>query len=90
VVAEKTVPMAVGRRGGGAANGGEGAAKGRRPIVTRDGKREQADVWPLGAMPAGTTIQGPAILAGSDATALVEEGWHGVVHPSGAVLLERA
>jgi N-methylhydantoinase A/oxoprolinase/acetone carboxylase beta subunit len=58
--------------------------------VTRDGKRAQADVWPLGEMSAGTKIAGPAILAGSDATALVEEGWNGVVHPSGAVLLERA
>jgi N-methylhydantoinase A len=90
VVAEKAVPMTAGARGGGAANGGEGAARGRRPIVTRDGKRAQADVWPLGEMSAGTKIAGPAILAGSDATALVEEGWNGVVHPSGAVLLERA
>jgi hypothetical protein len=34
-------------------------------------------------------VRGPAILAGLDATALVEQGWHGVVHVSGAVILER-
>jgi 5-oxoprolinase (ATP-hydrolysing) len=47
-------------------------------------------VWALGELAPGTTITGPAILAGSDATGLVEPGWRGVVHPSGAVLLERA
>jgi len=29
-------------------------------------------------------------LAGPDATGLIEPGWRGVVHPSGAVILERA
>lgn len=60
-----------------------------RAIVTRDGKSTIAEVWALGQIAAGTHVRGPAILAGHDATALVEEGWHGVVHPSGAVILER-
>ena len=64
---------------------------GRRAIVTRDGKRVRADVWPLGEMPPsnGRHLNGPAILAGADATGLIEPGWRGVVHPSGAVILER-
>ena len=62
----------------------------RRTIVTRDGKRVKADVWPLGAMPVGTRLNAPAVLAGPDATGLIEPGWRGVVHPSGAVILERA
>jgi N-methylhydantoinase A len=88
VVAERPVAAATGRRR--AAGGGEGAAKGTRAIVTRDGATVGAEVWPLGEMAPGTRIAGPAILAGLDATALVEPGWHGVVHPTGAVILERA
>jgi len=64
---------------------------GRRAIVTRDGKRVRADVWPLGNMPPsnGRHLNGPAVLAGADATGLIEPGWRGVVHPSGVVILER-
>jgi len=50
----------------------------------------KADVLPLDALPGGFTISGPAILAGRDATALIEPGWRGTVHDSGAVLVERA
>jgi len=63
---------------------------GRRMIVTRDGKRVRADVWPLGELPAGKKLNAPAVLAGPDATGLIEPGWRGVVHESGAVMLERA
>jgi N-methylhydantoinase A len=87
VVAERAVVLPAfdgGRRGG-----GEGAAKGRRMIVTRDGKRVRADVWPLGEMPAGRQLNAPAVLAGPDATGLIEPGWRGNVHASGAVILER-
>jgi N-methylhydantoinase A/oxoprolinase/acetone carboxylase beta subunit len=59
-------------------------------IVTRDGKRVPANVWSLGALPQGLEISGPAILAGPDATGLIEPGWRGVVHLSGAVMVERA
>jgi N-methylhydantoinase A len=89
VVAERPVSLpgfGTGWRGGG---GGEAAAKGRRTIVTRDGKRLKADIWPLGGLHAGLQINGPAILAGSDATGLIETGWRGIVHPSGAVIVER-
>ena len=87
VVAERAVVLPAfdgGRRGG-----GEGAAQGRRMIVTRDGKRVRADVWPLGEIPAGRQLNGPAVLAGPDATGLIEPGWRGTVHASGAVILER-
>ena len=88
VVAERSVSVPAfdqGRRRGGGAE----TAVGRRLIVTRDGKRVRADVWPLGEILAGRQLNAPAILAGPDATGLIEPGWRGVVHASGAVLLER-
>jgi N-methylhydantoinase A len=60
-----------------------------REIVTRDGTAVRAAVWPLGALSAGLELEGPAVLAGSDATGLIEPGWCGTVHPSGAVIVER-
>jgi N-methylhydantoinase A len=89
VVAERAVVLPAfdgGRRGGG---GGEGEAKGRQMIVTRDGKRVRADVWTLGEIAAGTHINAPAVLVGPDATGLIEPGWRGTVHASGAVILDR-
>ena len=85
VVAERPVFAAVARRAGIGM-----PSAGRRMIVTRDGKRVRADVWPLGELPAGRNLNAPAVLAGPDATGLIEPGWRGVVHPSGAVILERA
>jgi N-methylhydantoinase A len=61
---------------------------GWRKIVCR-GEEMQARVWALGELPRRITIEGPAILAGPDATALIEPGWAGTVHGSGAVLVER-
>jgi N-methylhydantoinase A len=85
VVAERPVrAAAVGRR----ADIGLPSA-GRRMIVTRDGKRVRADVWPLGEMPASRQLNAPAVLAGPDATGLIEPGWRGTVHASVAVILER-
>ena len=85
VVAERPVPgVPVGRRAGIGV-----PSAGRRMIVTRDGKRVRADVWPLGEMPAGRQLHAPAVLAGPDATGLIEPGWRGTVHASGAVILER-
>jgi N-methylhydantoinase A len=89
VVAETAAPVARGRGRRSAVPGGEGAARAHRDIVTPNGERVRADVWGLGAVAAGTELRGPAILAGADATGLVEPGWRGVAHPSGAVLLER-
>jgi N-methylhydantoinase A len=88
VVAERSASVAVGRRR--AAKGGAGAARAQRKIVTRAGASVNAEVWPLGELAAGQAVVGPAILAGHDATALIEPGWRGVVHDSGAVLLELA
>ena len=86
VVAERAVGAApVGRRAGIGV-----PSAGRRMIVTRDGKRVRADVWPLGEMPAGRLLNAPAVLAGPDATGFIEPGWRGTVHASGAVIVERA
>ncbi len=62
---------------------------GRRRITVR-GTTAHAQVWPLGELPARLRILGPAILAGPDATALIEPGWRGTVDRSGAVVVERA
>jgi N-methylhydantoinase A/oxoprolinase/acetone carboxylase beta subunit len=62
---------------------------GGRAIVV-GGRAVEAALWPLGGLPVGAEVRGPAILAGPDATALVEPGWHGQVHVSGAVVLERS
>jgi N-methylhydantoinase A len=59
-----------------------------RPITVHGGF-VRAQVWPLGELPSRLRINGPAILAGPDATALIETGWRGTVHGSGAVVLER-
>jgi N-methylhydantoinase A/oxoprolinase/acetone carboxylase beta subunit len=61
---------------------------GRRRIRIR-GTPVDAQVWPLGELPARLRITGPAIMAGPDATALIEPGWRGTVDASGAVVLER-
>jgi N-methylhydantoinase A len=60
-----------------------------RPITLRGG-RVSASVWALDDLATGVTIAGPAILAGRNATALIEPAWRGTVHPSGAVLVQRA
>jgi N-methylhydantoinase A len=86
VVAERGVrPPALGRR-----TGVGTPSAGRRKITLRDGRMVLADVWPLGELPAGRRISGPAILAGPDATGLIEPGWDGVVHESGALIVKRA
>ncbi len=85
VAAERpVVPPALGRRAGVGAPTPQ-----RRDIVTRDGSAVRAEVWPLGELPPGRKLKGPAVLAGPDATGLIEPGWRGTVHPSGAVIVER-
>jgi N-methylhydantoinase A/oxoprolinase/acetone carboxylase beta subunit len=50
------------------------------------GRGERA---PLDELSAGTTLEGPVMLDGGDATGRIEDGWRGVVHETGAVLLDR-
>jgi N-methylhydantoinase A/oxoprolinase/acetone carboxylase beta subunit len=65
-------------------------SRGRRSVVLgRGSKRVTAALWPLDDLGTGVTLDGPAILAGRDATALIESGWRGTVHASGAILVER-
>jgi len=60
-----------------------------RPITLR-AQRVTASVWALDTLAPGVTLTGPAILAGRDATALVEPEWRGTVHETGALVLEHA
>src|SRR3989475_4790434 len=59
-----------------------------RPITLRE-TRVSASGWALDDLAAGLTIAGPAILAGRDATPLIEPAWRGTLHPRGAGLVER-
>jgi len=61
---------------------------GRREIVLR-GEVVTAEVRSLDALPPGLSIAGPAVLAGGDATALIEPGWLVTVHAAGALVVER-
>jgi N-methylhydantoinase A len=38
----------------------------------------------------GRAVRGPAVIPGRDATVRIEDGWRGVVHPSGALVVERS
>ena len=60
-----------------------------RDVVIR-GHQQRAAVWPLDELPAGLVLAGPAVLAGRDATALLEPGWRATVHASGALVAKRA
>ena len=62
---------------------------GRRSILTRDGTRVEALVYPLDDLPSDLHIEGPAVLAGRDATALVEPGWRARTLRSALILIER-
>src|SRR5438309_2208689 len=65
-----------------------GAACGSRAVTLR-GAPATASLWALDELAAGVTLEGPAVLAGRDATGLIEPGWRGTVQDSGAVLVER-
>jgi N-methylhydantoinase A len=85
VVAERVGERPVlGRRQG----IGRPTPESRRIVV--GGREIRAQIWPLGELPPRLRIAGPAVLAGPDATALIEPGWRGTVHSTGAVVLERA
>ncbi|HEY6208037.1 MAG TPA: hydantoinase/oxoprolinase family protein [Gemmatimonadales bacterium] len=71
-----------------ATNRGARAPAGRRAI-TLNGERLTAGLWPLDDLAPGVTLDGPAVAAGRDATALIEPGWRGTAHRSGALVLER-
>ncbi len=66
---------------------------GARPVAHRsfdlDGRMAKVPVYERGALGAGDSLAGPAIITQLDATTLVEPGWNVAVHDSGALLLSR-
>jgi N-methylhydantoinase A len=89
VVAERSGGTPVLRRPAAPPSGQRpSGGRGRREVVVR-GETVVAEVWPLDDLPPGVSIAGPAILAGGDATAVVEPGWLATAHVSGAVVIER-
>jgi N-methylhydantoinase A len=67
-----------------------GNAKTGARNVWFDGGFRETSVWSRLALPAGATIEGPAILEQSDATTVIEPGHVGRVDPLGNVIVERA
>jgi N-methylhydantoinase A len=55
-----------------------------------DGGFRETSIWSRLALPAGATIQGPAILEQGDATTVIEPGHAGRVDKLGNVIVERA
>jgi N-methylhydantoinase A len=55
-----------------------------------DGGVRETSVWSRLALPAGATVQGPAILEQPDATTVIEPGHVGRVDKLGNVIVERA
>jgi N-methylhydantoinase A len=60
----------------------------RQPIALRSGAKE-ASVYDRTRLPAGTMLEGPAIVVQLDATTLVAPGWRATVHASGSLVLRR-
>jgi N-methylhydantoinase A len=58
------------------------------PVHLEKGATE-VPLYDRATLGAGDTIEGPAIISQLDATTLVQPGWTGEVHPSGAILLNR-
>jgi N-methylhydantoinase A len=71
------------------ASHGRSVATSRQRAVVIGGKSVSAAVWPLDDLPGGLVIQGPAVLAGRDATALIAPSWVATVHDSGALVARR-
>ena len=89
-VRESPLPQIMGNAGPAGTKRTTSKSRGRRAVVLGRGrKRVTATLWSLDDLAAGATLDGPAILAGRDATALIESGWRGTVHESGAILVER-
>jgi N-methylhydantoinase A len=65
------------------------AKAGSRKVWFPDGFRDTA-IWARLALPAGATIEGPAILEQPDATTVIEPGHVGRVDKLGNVIVERA
>jgi N-methylhydantoinase A len=63
------------------------ARLGSRPVWFAGGWRETS-VWARLALPAGVTIEGPAILEQGDATTVIEPGCIGRTDPLGNVIVE--
>jgi 5-oxoprolinase (ATP-hydrolysing) len=73
--------------GGGAAHPGGGAAAAVR--LWSGGAWRDAPLHRREHLPAGAAVTGPAIVAETDATTVVDDGWRATVTPQGHLLVER-
>lgn len=53
-----------------------------------DGRERDAFIYDRHRLPAGTIVEGPAILLQADTTTFVEPGYRATVHPTGNILIE--
>ncbi len=65
------------------------ARLGKRRVWCADGWHD-APVYERGALLAGATVRGPALIVEAHATTVVEPGWRATVHANGTLLLTRA
>jgi N-methylhydantoinase A len=69
---------------------GTGAKPQGETIVHFASGAQRVPIWDRAALGAGDRVTGPAVIAQFDATTLLQTGWSGEVHPSGAILLTKA
>jgi len=65
------------------------AKRGTREVVFPDAGAVEATVYDRDALGAGKTLDGPAVLAGTESTTVVPPAWGGRVRRDGTVVLER-
>ncbi|WP_050033167.1 hydantoinase/oxoprolinase family protein [Halorubrum halophilum] len=65
------------------------AKRGTREVVFPDAGGVEATVHDRDALAPGATLDGPAVLAGTESTTVVPPGWGGRVRRDGTVVLER-
>lgn len=72
-----------------AGRGAKSALKGSRPMVfTADGQSQETPVYDGGALGAGDSLQGPAVIEEVTTTIVVEPGWTVKLHDSGVYVLD--
>ncbi|OYR49062.1 hydantoinase/oxoprolinase family protein [Halorubrum sp. Eb13] len=72
-----------------ARTGAADAERGSREVVFPDEGTVAATVYDRDALGAGATLDGPAVLAGTESTTVVPPAWGGRVRRDGTVVLER-
>lgn len=85
VASSRPRPLAAGEEPGRCATA---SASGQRDVYLAGGWRS-VPLYRRDTLGTGCSLAGPALVAERHSTTLVEAGWHGTVHRSGALILDR-